>query len=166
MTIPTVSRSNSRSSLAIAAFVALTATISTSTAFAAEHKVDRAQLPPAVAATIDRETQGATIKGYSTERENGKKVYEAETLFNGHTRDIQIAEDGTLNEVEEEVALDALPDKVKSALAAKASGAKITKVESLTKGGKLVAYEAATLKAGKKGEVQVGPEGGTLSHEE
>jgi hypothetical protein len=55
---------------------------------------------------------------------------------------------------------------VQAALTAKAGGAKITKVESLTKHGKLVAYEAATLKGTKKGEIQVGPDGGKLSHEE
>lgn len=87
-------------------------------------------------------------------------------VVNGHTKDIQIAEDGTLNEIEEEVALDSLPANVHSALTAKAGNAKITKVESLTKQGKLVAYEAATAKGPKKGEIQVGPDGGTLSHEE
>ena len=39
-------------------------------------------------------------------------------------------------------------------------------MESLTKRNKLVAYEAATMKGTKKGEIQVGPDGGKLSHEE
>ena len=46
----------------------------------------------------------------------------------GHSKDIQIAEDGTLNEVEEEVAFATLPARVQEALAAKSGGAKITKV--------------------------------------
>jgi hypothetical protein len=101
-----------------------------------------------------------------TEREHGKKVYEAEMMADSHSKDIQIAEDGTLNEIEEEVGFDSLPANVRGALTTKAAGAKITKVESLTKQGKLVAYEAATLKGSKKGEIQVGPDGGKLSHEE
>lgn len=133
-----------------------------------EKKVERSTLPAAVEKTVVAQSQGATIKGFSTERENGKKVYEAEMIFNGHTKDIQIAEDGTLNEIEEEVALDALPADVQTALNAKAklTGATITKVESLTKQGKLVAYEAATLKGTKKGEIQVGPDGKKLAHAE
>ena len=38
-------------------------------------------------------------------------------------------------------------------------------MELLTKYDKLVAYGAATLKGTKKGEIQVGPDGGKLSHE-
>ena len=133
---------------------------------AQEQKLTREHLPPAVAATIDRETQGAHIKGYSTEREHGQTVFEAETIVNGHTRDLQVAKDGTLNEIEEEVSQSELPPAVQTALTTKANGAQITKVESLTKGGKLVAYEAATLKGSKKGEIQVGPNGEKLNHEE
>ncbi len=135
-------------------------------AAAQERKLDRSALPPSVVKTFDGETKGATVKGFSTERENGKRVYEAETTVNGHTRDIQVAEDGTLNEVEEEIAFESLPDGVRKGLTTKAAGAKITKVESLTKGGKLVAYEAATLRGLKKGEVQVGPDGSVLKHSE
>ena len=133
---------------------------------AQEHKIARTALPAAVEKTVQANTQGATIKGIATEMEGGKKVFEAETILNGHTRDIQIAADGTLNEIEEEVALDSLPAPVQKALVAKAGTAKITKVEALTKKGKLVAYEAATLKGAKKGEVQVGPNGETLKHDE
>lgn len=135
-------------------------------AIAQEKKIERSALPAAVQKTVDQETKGATVKGFSTERENGKKVYEAETVVNGHTRDIQIAEDGTLTEVEEGVALDSLSADVKKGLEAKAAGAKITKVESLTKNGRLVAYEAATLRGSKRGEVQVGPDGASLAHSE
>ena len=138
----------------------------TLTAVAQEKTIDRSALPPAVEKTVQAQSEGATIKGFSTEREHGKKVYEIEMMVNGHSRDIQIAEDGTLNEVEEEVPFDSLPAKVQNALTAKASGAKITKVESLTKQDKLAAYEAATLKGAKKGEIQVGPDGKNLAHEE
>lgn len=135
-------------------------------ATAQEKKIDQSNLPPAVQKTVQEQSKGATIKGYSTEREHGKTVYEAEMMMDGHSKDIEIAEDGTLNEIEEEVAFASLPAKVQSALTAKAGGAKITKVESLTKQNKLVAYEATTLKGTKKGEIQIGPDGAKLSHEE
>jgi hypothetical protein len=83
-----------------------------------------------------------------------------------HSRDLQIGEDGTVNEIEEEVALNDLPKAVRDALILEASGAQVVKVESLTKRGKLVAYEASTLKGKHKGEVQVGHAGDSLAHEE
>ena len=55
---------------------------------------------------------------------------------------------------------------VKAGLTAKAAGGKILKVESLTKNGKMVAYEAKLETAGKKSEIQVGPDGKPLDHEE
>ena len=135
-------------------------------AIAQEKKIEQSALPPAVQRTVQEQSKGATVKGFSTEREHGKKVYEAEMMVDGHSKDIQIAEDGTLNEVEEEVAFSALPKNVQAALTAKAGAAKITKVESLTKQNKVVAYEAATVRGKKKGEIQVGPDGGKLSREE
>ncbi len=138
----------------------------TLTAVAQEKKIERSVLPPAVEKTVQAESRGAIIKGFTTERENGKRTYEAEMTVNGRSRDIEIAEDGTLNEVEDEVAFASLPAKVQSALMARAAGAMITKVESLTRKNKLVAYEAAITKGMKKSEIQVSPAGEKLSHEE
>jgi hypothetical protein len=69
-------------------------------------------------------------------------------------------------EVEEEVTLDALPAEVKAGLQAKAGKGKLVTVESITKKDKLVAYEAKVTKGGKRIEVQVGPDGKPLDHEE
>ncbi|MGO4209731.1 hypothetical protein AB4Y89_20975 [Terriglobus sp. 2YAB30_2] len=149
--------------LTLLAAATLTTTI---TAAAQEKKITKDQLPAAVLATIDRETSGAIIKGYATEREHGKLFYEVETVVNGHTRDLQIAPDGTLTEVEEEVVLESLSGDVRTGLLARAKGARIVKVESLTKQGTLVAYEAAVEKNGRHSEVQVGPSGKPLTHEE
>ena len=73
---------------------------------------------------------------------------------------------GNVVEVEEEMAFDALPTAVKDGLRKKAGKGKVTKVESLTKRGKLVAYEAKVMTEGNKSEVQVGPGGEALDHEE
>ena len=148
-----------------AAFVAASAFVLTVSA-SAEKKIDRSALPPAVEKTVQAQSQGSTIKGFSIERENGQTQYEVEMISSGRSKDIAIAKDGTLLEVEEEVTFDSLPADAQKALTAKAAGAKITKVESLTKKNKLVAYEAATLNGSKKGEIQVGPHGEKLSHEE
>lgn len=73
---------------------------------------------------------------------------------------------GTMVEVEEQVPIESLPPAVREGLQAKAGSGKLIKVEKLTKKAKLVAYEAKVLSHGKKSEVQVGPEGKPLNHEE
>lgn len=137
-----------------------------STASAQETKIRRADLPPAVERTVLEVSKGATIKGFSKETEHGKTSYEVEMVVNGHGEDVEIDSTGAIVEVEAEVALSALPVAVTAGLNAKAAGGKILKVESLTKNGKLVAYEAKVESSGKKLEIQVGPDGKPLDHEE
>jgi len=135
-------------------------------ASAQEKKIKRSELPPAVEKTVAVQSAGATIRGFSTEKENGQTLYEAELTVNGHSKDISMTADGSIVEIEEQVSLDSLPAEVKAGLQAKAGNGKILKVESLTKKDKLVAYEAKVETNGKKTEVQVGPDGKPLDHEE
>src|ERR1700730_9795070 len=124
---------------------------------AQEKKITRGELPPAVEKTVSEQSQGATIKGFSTE---------VELTMNGHGKDISMDKDGKIVEVEEEVAMDSLTPEVKAGLAKAAGSGTITKVESLTKEGKLVAYEAVVTNGSKHSEVQVGPTGNKLAHQE
>src|SRR5467141_3297128 len=135
-------------------------------ASAQEKKIKRSDLPPAVEKTVAAQSVGATIRGFSTEKEKGQTLYEVELMVNGHSKDISMAADGSIVEVEEQVVLDSLSADVKAGLQAKAGKGKILKVESLTKKGKLVAYEAQVETNGKKSEVQLGPDGKPLDHEE
>jgi len=129
-------------------------------------KIKRSDLPPVVEKTVAAQSAGATIRGFSTEKEKGQILYEVEMTVNGHSKDISIAADGSIVEIEEQVALDSLSPEVKAGLQAKAGKGKILKVECLTKKDKLMAYEAQVDTNGKKSEVQVGPDGKPLDHEE
>jgi hypothetical protein len=131
-----------------------------------ERKIKRSELPAAVEKTVVEQSKGATVRGFSEEKENGQATYEAEMLVDGHTKDVQMDVNGAVMEVEEQVDLQALPSEVKAGLQAKAGKGKITKVESITKKDKLVTYEAQVVTNGKKSEVQVGPDGKPLDHEE
>ena len=135
-------------------------------ASAQEKKIKRSELPPAVVKTVAAQSAGATIRGFSTEREKGQTLYEVEMTVNGHSKDISMTADGSIVEIEEQVALDSLAPEVKAGLQAKAGKGKILKVETLTKKDKLVAYEAKVEANGKKKEIQVGPDGKALDHEE
>jgi uncharacterized membrane protein YkoI len=133
---------------------------------AQEKKIKREDLPPPVEKTVGEQSQGAAIRGFSTEVENGKRLYEAEMTVNGHGKDISMDQQGNIIEIEEEVTMDSLPPAVKRGLTSAAGSGAITKVELLTKRGKLVAYEAAVRNGAKRSEVQVGPDGKKLAHSE
>jgi hypothetical protein len=137
-----------------------------SSASAQEKKIKRSDLPPAVGKTVAAQSAGTTIRRFSSERENGQTLYEVEMTVSGHSKDVSMTGDGSVVEVEEQVALDALSPEVKAGVEAKAGKRKILKVESLTKKDKLVAYEAKVETNGKKTEIQVGPDGKPLDHQE
>jgi hypothetical protein len=131
-----------------------------------ERQLKKSDLPPAVQRTADAQSQGATVRSYSSEMERGKLEYEVALTVNGRSRDVSIAPDGSLLEIEDEVALAELPAAVRAGLEAKAAAGTITKVESITKHGTLVAYEAQVRTGGKRSEIQVGPDGQPLAHEQ
>ena len=133
---------------------------------AREKRIKRSDLPPAVERSVVENSRGATIRGLSQEREHGRTFYEAELIVNGHSKDVLIDTTGAVVEIEEQVAIDALPPPVRAELQAKAGRGKLLKVESRTKNGKVVAYEAQVLTKGKKAEVQVSPDGRALEHEQ
>jgi len=135
-------------------------------ASAQEKKIKREQLPPAVEKTVAAESEGATIRGFASEREHGRQFYEVSLNVNGHNKDILMDRNGTVVEVEEEVSLDSLPSNVQSALKKRAGGRTITVVESLMKNGQLVAYEAHVKHGMKRSEIQVGPNGEKLKRPE
>ncbi len=135
-------------------------------AHAQESKVTHAQLPAAVQQAVAANSQGATVKGYAREVEHGQTFYEVEMTANGLSRDVLMDSTGAVVEAEQQVTMGALPAPVQSALTSKAGKGRIVKIESLTKKGQLVAYEAQVHTGKKHSEIQVGPAGEALDHEE
>lgn len=124
-------------------------------AVAQETKMKRSDLPLAVEKTVAEASQGGTVTELSKETEHGKLTYEAVIVTNGHTKSVEMDSHGLIVEVEDEVSLDAVPAEVKSKLLTKAGAGKILKVETVTKSGTVVKYEAVVDTAGKKSEVSV-----------
>jgi uncharacterized membrane protein YkoI len=122
---------------------------------AAETKVKLADLPVQVQKTVQEQTKNAELKGLSKEVENGKTIYEIETIVNGKSRDLLVDPSGKIIELEEATTLESVPAAVKAALAPKG---KILKIETVTRG-KAVSYEAVVSKNGKKSEIAVEADG-------
>jgi hypothetical protein len=87
-------------------------------------------------------------------------------MVDGHTKDVTIDTQGNILEVEEQVQQSALPANVLSGLRTQAGTGSIKKIESLMKHDKIVAYEARVVAGKRHWEIQVGPNGQKLDHEE
>ena len=128
-----------------------------------EKKIQMKKLPAAVQQTVREQSKGATIKGFAAEKKAGKTFYEVEMNVKGHTKDLLIDANGTVVEVEEEVALATLPASVKAGLEREAGKSKILKVESITKNDTVIYYEAEIKRRGKVAEIKVGPDGAAIN---
>jgi hypothetical protein len=131
-----------------------------------EKQLKRSDLPPAVQQTAHKESKGATIRGYTSEIEDGKLEYEVATIVNDRTRNVTIDPDGKVLEIDEEVALDTVPATVREGLQQKAGNGRITKVVSVRELDAPLVYEAKVLTAGKKSEIEVGGDGKVIEVEQ
>ena len=124
-----------------------------------ERHVKMKDLPQAVRKTVQEQSQGAKVKGFSKEVEHGQTFYEVEMSINGHGKDILIDPNGAVVEIEEEVALASLAPDVRVTIEQNADKGKVHKVEAITKNNAVVDYEAIVQKGGKKSEIKVSPGG-------
>src|SRR5262249_7280207 len=91
-------------------------------------------LPPAVQKTVEEQSKGAQIRGISKEVEKRKTQYELELTVDGRSRDMIIDPTGAILEVEEGVTLESLSPAVKAEIEKSLGGAKLLKLETVTKG--------------------------------
>ena len=124
-----------------------------------ERRTQMKNLPAAVKATVQEQSKGARVRGLSVETENGKKIYEAELFVSGHNKDLLIDAEGKVIEVEEQIALSALPPAVKAELLKQAGKGRIVIIEAVTKGDALEFYEARVRSGLKIREVKISPAG-------
>ena len=107
------------------------------------------QLPAPVTAAFKAAYPKATIRGTAKETENGKTVFEVESVENGRARDLIYAADGAVMEIEEELNPADLPAPVTASLKKLYPKATVAVAEKLTKG-TMVQYELQIKGAAKK----------------
>jgi hypothetical protein len=84
-----------------------------------EETIKPEQLPKAVKASLDGRFPGAEITSAVKETENGQVVFDIELKQKGHKFESDIKEDGTILEIEKEVATKDWPKALAAAVAAK-----------------------------------------------
>lgn len=144
---------------------AATAAVLTWTAYAqdkSEKPMTLDQAPAAVKAAVLKESAGAPITEFETEKDNGAVVYEAEWTAGGIQREAAFLEDGTLVESEETIPAEKAPAAVRAAIEKHfGAGAKVTVEKKM-----VVVYELEAKVDGKEKEVLVSPTGRVQKEEE
>lgn len=125
-------------------------------------------LPAPVKGTVDVQSKGATVHGLSKSNEDGRLTYELElVLADGHRKDLDISPEGAVLEVEEEVAISAVPVAARQAIQTNAGTREILKIEAVSKGdGTLRGYEVGLRDGSKHSELSVAPDGKLLPADE
>lgn len=102
-----------------------------------------ADCPKTVTDAVAKAFPKAKLDKCHPEHEGGKDIFEAKlTRADGTKAEVDVAPDGSILAVEEKIAVDALPDAVKKAFAARYPKAKAERAEKQT-AGKTVTYEVA-----------------------
>ena len=117
-------------------------------------------LPAAVQKTVQDNLKGGEIKNIGKEKEDGVEQFEVESVLNGKSRDFNVDAKGNLLLVEVATTLDAIPAAAKASILKKVADGNLAAVETFTKTGHAMMYEASyTDKKGKKHEVLVKADG-------
>src|SRR4029079_5720286 len=87
-----------------------------------EKKIAMRDLPPAVQEAVKQQTKTATLRGLTTEVEEGRTVYEAEFKVGGRTKDIPYDSAANILSTEEETDLAKIPAPARAAIRKAAAG--------------------------------------------
>jgi hypothetical protein len=131
--------------------------------YAAEHSVPCHTLPPAVQQRSKSLLEpGTTVHSCVKDVSAGKTSYEIELITSNGSKDVTISPQGDVLEIEQQLDPAALPPPVAAAFARAAIGGRLGKIESLTRHGQLISYEATVEKGGKHREVAFRPDGAPM----
>ena len=114
-----------------------------------EEKVPLDKVPAAVMNAVKKKFPAAKIEEAAKEVEDGKTTYEIGIEQDERDITVSLKEDGTILEIEKEIAVKDLPSAVTGAIAAKYPRATLKKAEEVTEGEK-VTYEVIVVPESKK----------------
>ena len=141
--------------LTVAAFGEFVVSITPLRADEAAVAAKLAKIPPAAAEALKKAAGTATIKAVDIEKEGKVTIYEVELTEAGKPdREVSVTADGKINAMEETVPIEKVPEAARKAIEAGAKGAKIDRVQKITRGGSTITYEALYNNKGKKTEVE------------
>jgi hypothetical protein len=133
-------------------------------------KLSVKDVPDSVMHSVNARLPGASINSVEKEQEHGQLVYDLELTQNGRKYEMDVVDDGTVLQIEKEVAPNDVPAAVTKAVHAKYPNATIKEVMevSAVKGKTEHAdhYEVVVVDAGKKEELTVALDGSSVKEED
>ncbi len=127
------------------------------TVFASEKKITKAEVPAAVLDSFSKSFPGAHAKRYTTGQENGKAVFEVESIRDKRTLDVSFTTMGDILQSEEGIETGELPPAVTEAVHKMFPQATVKRAEKMTRGSK--SYFELALRNAPKKEVLFAPDG-------
>ena len=129
-------------------------------------KIPLDQVPSAVKNAVTKKFPKAKMEEAEKEVKDGKTTYEIGIEEDDHDITVSLKDDGTILEIEKEIAVKDLPAAVTAAVKAKYSAGIVKKAEEVTVGAK-VTYEVLVTQEGKKPrELALDKSGKVLEDEE
>lgn len=120
-------------------------------------------LPEAARSTVQKQSEGAKLRGLIKRVESDQTFYRAEVQVKGHKRYILVDETGSIAEIAEETPFATLPVEVKATIEQKGGKDKVKGVKSITRNSVVVAYEARISSDEMIREIKVGADGKLIS---
>jgi uncharacterized membrane protein YkoI len=96
-------------------------------------KIPLDKIPKIIKAAIDGRFPGAELTSVEKESENGQIVFDVELKHEGRKYEMDIKEDGTIMEIEKEIALKDVPKTITQAVQTKYADAVIKEVMEVNK---------------------------------
>lgn len=135
-----------------------------------EEKIPLDKVPRAVMEAINARFPGANVESVERETEAGKVVYDVELKHKSRKYEMDIHEDGTVVELEKEVAAEDVPEAVRKAVRAEFPRAKVREFMEVNrvkgKDETPIHYEVTLSINGKEREVVVSLDGKVLKRPE
>ena len=103
------------------------------------------------------------MTGYTSEKVDGAMVYTMDLVASGLTRGIVMDSQGNVLSTQQEVAWSELPADIQKNFTNVSSKGKLGAVSTVSKNGKIVAYEAVLVVKGERNHVRVKPNAADLS---
>lgn len=128
-------------------------------------KTSKDNVPVAVLAAFQKQYPDVKITGVEKEEKNGQTYYEIESKDGRTERDILYSADGKVFEIEEEISVMSLPQRVKEAVNKAYPGSEIDEAEKITRGS-TVEYEVVVEVGDEEFEILVTADGKLISKEQ
>lgn len=125
-----------------------------------EQTIEISAIPQPVMAAAEEAESGMDFTEANTETEGGKTIYEIRGKDSaGMTVEVDVSEDGTVEEIERQIAADKVPANVMAALRMEVPNFQPTLIETSERDGAVTTYEFEGTADGKTWDVEVSADG-------